>query len=212
MSTPVIILGGGGHAKVLVEALLANDAIIAGIVDPDQSLHGTKILGVPVVGGDEVVAAYPCAEVQLVNGIGSVKVPRTRLELFERFSARGYIFATVVHPSAVIASDAELGEGAQVMAGTVIQPGSRIGRNAIVNTKASVDHDCLIGDHVHLAPGVTLSGEVTVGAGTHVGTGATVIQGVRIGSGSMVGAGALVLKDVPDGVTAMGVPAKVVQT
>ena len=211
MSAPVLILGAGGHAKVLIEALLASSAVIAGIVDPDPAMVGTKLLGVPVLGGDELVREFPQAEILLVNGLGSVGLPLRRRELFERFKEMGYGFATVIHPSAVVASDIELGEGAQLMAGAVVQPGSRIGSNVIVNTRASVDHDCIIGDHVHIAPGVTLSGGVVVGDSCHIGTAATIIQGVRIGSGSVIGAGALVLKDVPHSVTVVGVPAKVVK-
>jgi sugar O-acyltransferase (sialic acid O-acetyltransferase NeuD family) len=194
----------------VIEALLASSAIVAGIVDPDPAWEGRTLLGVPVLGGDDVVLQYPRNEVRLANGIGSVGLPQKRMEVFERFEAMGFAFTLVIHPSAVVASDAEIGNGTQIMAGAVIQPGSRIGCNAIVNTKASVDHDCIIGDHVHLAPGVTLSGGVTVGAGTHIGTGATVIQGVRIGCNSLIGAGALVLRDVLEGLTVVGNPAKVV--
>lgn len=210
MSEPVLILGGGGHAKVLVEALLANHALIAGIVDADPGLRGKTVLGVPVLGGDELVGDYPPASLQLVNGIGSVGLPATRRAVYQRFAAQGYRFAVVLHPAAVVASDVELAEGAQIMAGAVIQPGCRIGRNVIINTRASVDHDCVIGDHVHIAPGCTLSGAVTVGAGCHIGTGATVIQGVKIGAGSVVGAGAVVTRDIEAGVTVVGVPARVV--
>lgn len=210
MSDPVLILGAGGHAKVLVEALLADGALIAGILDADPARLGDTVLGVPVIGDDRIADDFPCDAVRLVNGIGSIGLPALRRAIFERFLARGFAFATVVHPSAVVASDVELGEGAQVMAGVVLQPGCHIGRNAIINTRASVDHDCTIGDHAHIAPGVTLSGGVTVGSGCHLGTGATVIQGVRIGDGSVVGAGAVVTKDVAAGVTVLGVPARVV--
>jgi UDP-perosamine 4-acetyltransferase len=210
VTAPVLILGAGGHAKVLINALLASSACISGIVDPDLALVGTEVLGVPVLGGDDIVNKFPPSEIILVNGLGSVGIPAKRRQLFERFKSLGYSFATVIHPSAVVASDVELGEGAQIMAGAVIQPGSRIGCNAIVNTRASVDHDCIIGDHVHIAPGVTLSGGVAVGDSCHIGTAATVIQGIRIGSGSVIGAGALILKDVPPSVTVVGVPAKVV--
>jgi UDP-perosamine 4-acetyltransferase len=211
MTIPVLVLGAGGHAKVLVEALLAGAAVIAGVVDANPELNGMQLLGVPVLGGDELVETFPPSEILLVNGIGSVGLPFRRRELFERFKNRGYRFATVVHPSAIIASDVELEEGAQIMAGAVIQPGSRIGSNAVINTRASVDHDCTIGEHTHIAPGVTLSGAVSVGGVCHVGTGATVIQGITIGSQSVIGAGALVLKDVPSSVTVRGVPAKVVK-
>lgn len=204
----IIILGAGGHAKVLIDALLASSAVIAGIVDPDLTLAGTKILGVPVLGGDNVVNEFPPSEVQLVNGLGSVGLPVKRQQLFERFKGMGYNFATVIHPSAVIASDVVLGEGAQVMAGAIIQPGCRIGTNSIINTRASVDHDCIIGDHVHIAPGVTMSGEVQVGNGAHVGTGVAIIQGASIGNDCLVAAGAVVTKDVIAGTMVRGVPAR----
>lgn len=209
MNLPVIILGGGGHAKVLIESLRASNVAIAGITDADATKAGTTVMGVPVLGDDSVVGTHHPGSVLLVNGIGSVNVPRARTALFDDFKADGHAFATVRHPSAVIASDAVLGEGAQIMAGAVIQPSCRIGRNAIVNTHATVDHDCTIGDHAHLSPGVTLSGGVAVGEGTHIGTGATVIQGISIGKRCLVAAGAVVVADVPDGATVSGVPARI---
>lgn len=211
MSLPVIVLGAGGHAKVLIEALLASSAVITGIVDPDQTLLGTKLFGVPVLGGDEVLSEFPSSEVLLVNGLGSIGLPIRRRKLFEKFINLGYNFSTVVHPSAIVASDVTLCDGSQIMAGVVIQPGTRIGSNVLINTMASVDHDCFIGDHTHVAPGVTLSGSITVGALSHIGTGATVIQGICIGEGSLVGAGALVLRDLPSGATAVGVPARLIR-
>jgi len=210
MRLPVIILGAGGHAKVLVDALLASSSVIAGVVTPDSALAGTFLLGVPVLGGDDFVDKYGPAEVNLVNGLGSIGLPVKRQSLFLRFKSMGYKFATVIHPSAILASDVELGEGTQVMAGAVIQAGSCIGSNAIINTRASVDHDCTIGDHVHIAPGVTLSGGVTVCEASHIGTGATVIQGICIGAESLIGAGTLVLKDVQRSTTVVGVPARMV--
>lgn len=211
MSMPVIVIGGGGHARVLIDALLASSVTVAGIADPDPSLVSTKILGVPVLGGDEIISSFPAGEIRLVNGIGSVGVLERRKLLFEKFKNMGYIFSSVIHPTAVIANTVELGEGVQVMAGAVIQTGSRIGMNSIINTRSSVDHDCIIGDHSHIAPGVTLSGEVTIGKGSHIGTGATLIQGVCIGEMALVGAGSLVLKKVLSGSTVMGVPARMVK-
>lgn len=211
MSLPVIILGAGGHAKVLIEALLAANAVIKGVVDADPAMIGASILGAAVIGGDEVVKKHTPESILLVNGLGTITISDNRRQLYEKFKNAGYTFATVLHPSAVVASDVTLGEGAQVMAGAVIQPGCRIGVNSIVNTRASVDHDCMVGDHVHIAPGVTLSGGVTIGRESHIGTGATVIQGVCIGERSLIGAGSLVLTDVAPRVTVMGVPARVVK-
>lgn len=208
MKQSVIIIGGGGHAKVLVQALLASAAPIAGIVDADPTMAGTVVLGIPVLGDDSHLEGLWAAEVRLVNGVGSVGLPEGRQAVFERFKSRGFSFAAVAHPSAVISSEVEIGEGAQVMAGAVIQPGCRIGCNSIVNTRASIDHDCVLGNHVHVAPGVTLSGGVTIGSGSHIGTGATVIQGIMIGERVTVAAGAVVVRDLPDGVTVKGVPAR----
>jgi UDP-perosamine 4-acetyltransferase len=209
MSLPVIILGAGGHAKVLIEALKASSAQIIGVVDTNLALAGTIVHGVPVLGDDKEVFKYSCNALHLVNGVGSVGAPHRRKRLFEEFKAKGYFFATVVHTSAIIASQVKIGEGSQIMAGAVIQPGCIIGLNAIVNTNASIDHDCQIDDHAHVAPGATLSGNVLVGRSSHVGVGATISQGVNIGKDSIVGAGSVVLKNVPAGEKVYGVPAKV---
>lgn len=211
MKLPVIIIGGGGHAKVLIDALLLNKVIILGIVDSDLSQKGNSILGISVIGDDDVVFKYEPGKIQLVNGIGSVGLPIKRQRVFDKFKGMGFTFASVIHPSAVIASDAEVREGAQIMAGAIIQLGSRIGKNSIVNTKASVDHDCIIGDHVHIAPGVTISGGVRVGNGVHIGTGAIVIQGINIADGSLIGAGSLVLKDVSKNAKVKGAPSEEVK-
>jgi UDP-perosamine 4-acetyltransferase len=209
MNRPVIILGSGGHARVLLDTLLLQPVEVIGLADPCLS-RGGKLLGVNILGGDEAVLGYSPDEVELVNGLGSIGDTAPRKFLYEKFKEKGYCFARVIHPSAVIAGDLRLGEGVQIMAGVVIQPGSSIGSNAIINTRASVDHDCVVGDHAHLAPGVTLSGGVRVGNEAHLGTGAVVIQGIRIGERSTVGAGAVVIRDIPGEMTVIGIPARVV--
>ncbi len=212
MSLPIIILGGGGHAKVLTDALRVRGITILGITDADPAKHGSSVLGIPLLGNDTEVERYAPGSVQLVNGIGSVGRPTARAFLFDTFKTKGYTFATVVHPSAVVADDAVLGEGVQVMAGAVVQPGTIIGKNSIVNTRGSVDHDCLIGEHVHIAPGVTPSGGVRVGSGSFIGAGATVIHGVMVGADCLVAAGSVVLSDIRDKATVMGVPAREIET
>lgn len=211
MNMPVIVLGAGGHAKVLINALQMSLVEILGITDPDPGLIGQKILGIPVVGTDDELQKYSAGKVQLVNGLGSVGLPTARRRLFNEGRKMGFSFAAVIHPAAVVAGDVEIGEGSQVMAGAILQPGVCIGDNVIINTRASVDHDCHIADHTHIAPGVTLSGEVNIGSGSHVGTGSSIVQGVNVGDGCLVGVGSVVLKDVPSGVKAYGCPAKVVE-
>jgi len=208
VTVPVIVVGAGGHGKVLVDALQLAGAAILGLTDANPDLRGTTVLGAPVLGGDEVIGTHGPNDILLVNGIGTTRAEAARRLQYERFSREGYRFSTVVHPSAIIARDVVLEEGAQVLAGAVVQTGSRIGRNAIINTRASIDHDCIIGAHAHVAPGATLSGAVVVGDGSHVGTGAAVIQGIRLGCGSVIAAGATVIRDVPDGARVAGVPAR----
>lgn len=193
---------------MLINALRLQSIELLGITDADPGKYGQLLLDVPVLGGDDEVTKYPVESIRLVNGVGSVRVNPRRRQLFEHFKSKGYRFACVVHPSAIIATDIILSEGAQIMAGVVIQAGCRVGLNAIINTGSIVEHDCHIGDHSHIAPGATLSGGVSVGEGAHVGTGAIVIQGIKIGRNSLVAAGAVVIRDVPDDATVAGVPAK----
>lgn len=204
----MIILGAGGHAKVLINALRLQSIELLGMTDANIEKKGQLLLDVPVMGGDEEVMNYLAETVRLVNGVGSVRVNPRRRQLFERFKGKGYQFASVIHPSATIAADVVCCEGAQIMAGAILQPGCHIGANALINTGCIVEHDCHIGNHVHLSPGVTLSGGVRVGENAHLGTGATVIQGIQIGCNSLVAAGAVVIRDVPDGAMVAGVPAK----
>lgn len=208
MNYPVIVLGAGGHAKVLINALRLLSAKLLGATDADVGKRGQLLLDVPVMGGDEAVMKYPAETIRLVNGVGSVCVNTRRRQLFECFKSKGYQFVSVIHPSAIIAPDVVFSEGVQVMAGAIIQSGCHIGINAVINTGCVVDHDCHIGDHVHISPGATLSGGVRVGENAHVGTGATVIQGIQIGRDSLVAAGAVVIRNVPDSASVAGVPAK----
>ena len=204
----VLVIGAGGHARVLLDALARSGVSVAGLTDADAGKHGKLLAGIRILGGDEVLVAHPPGSTVLVNAMGSTESMSLRTAVFERLKAAGYRFLTVTHPSAVVAPDASLGEGAQIMAGAIVQPGSAVGANSIVNTGAQVDHDCRIGAHVHLSPGVTLSGTVTVGDGTHLGTAATVLQGLRIGRGCLVAAGSVVTADLADGERVAGVPAR----
>ncbi len=204
---PVILLGAGGHAKVLLDILLDQNIEILGIAEKDGADLPADLYGVPLIGNDSAVQQYPPDKVELVNGIGSIGSTALRQKVYEKFKRQGYRFPQVIHPGAVVSQRAELGEGVQIMAGAVVNIGTRIKEDSIINTNASVDHDCLIGAHVHIAPGVTLSGGVTVGEGSHIGTGASVMQGIEIGANVIVGAGAVVIDNIETGKTVCGVPA-----
>ena len=205
---PVIVLGAGGHAKVLIDALHRLSIEILFAVESEPGAEGRTVLDVPILGGEQRVLGHSPESVRLVNGVGSVSPGAVRQVIFHRFAEAGYRFAQVVHPGATIGAGVALGHGVQVMAGAVVQADTSVGDNVILNTRSSVDHDCKIGRHVHIAPGVTLSGGVEVGDDTHIGVGATVLQGVRIGRGCMVAAGAVVVRDVVDGAKVAGVPSR----
>ena len=207
---PIILLGAGGHAKVLLDILLDQGVPVLGISEKTDADIGmmTGLFGIPVIGSDADVLRYLPEEIELVNGIGSTVSTEHRRNIYKKFKEKGYCFRQVIHPTAIISKRAELAEGVQVMAGAVIHIGAQIGENSIVNTKASVDHDCVIGAHVHIAPGVTLSGGVIVGDESHIGTGATVVQGVHIDKNVTVGAGAVVVCDLNTQKTFCGVPAR----
>lgn len=196
---------------MLVDALLECGVHVSGLSDPDPALKGRTVLGVPVLGDDGILDSYPPESTLLVNAIGSTESMAARQAVYERLKSRGYRFLSVLHPSAVVSRSAILGEGVQVMAGVVVQAGARVGDNTILNTRASVDHDCEVGKHCHIAPGVSLSGAVAVGDGTHIGVGACVTQGVQIGAGCLVAAGAAVVAGVGDGLRVGGVPARLLR-
>jgi sugar O-acyltransferase (sialic acid O-acetyltransferase NeuD family) len=204
-SKPVIIIGNGGHARVLIDILLIQKREIIGYTAPNQENNPYSIT---YLGGDEEILKYDSQEIELVNAIGSVSDTRLRANIFNIFKSKGYRFSTIIHPSAIISDTVILGEGVQVMAGAVIQPFVKIDDNTIVNTASSIDHDCRVGKHCHIAPGCVISGGVIVGEGTHIGTGTKIIQNVIIGENTLIGAGSLVLKNVGANKKVYGSPAK----
>ncbi len=206
MPKNVYLLGGGGHGRVVLDALLSSGVTVAGVLDPDLAV-GCRVFGVLVKGGDELLDQLAPAEVSLVNGLGANPRLLSRMGLFKRLTALGFSFDSVRHPSALIARECTLGESSQIMAGAVLQSGVRIGDNGVINTCASVDHDCVIGAHTFIAPGVVLSGNVSVGDSTFIGAGAVVLPGIAIGANVVIGAGAIVTKNVSNGWIVAGNPA-----
>lgn len=195
-SKPVILIGFGGHAGVVLDALRLGGAEVLGVCDP-ALLEGPSDM--PLIEEESLTARYPAGTVVLANGIGMMPGSDKRIAAAAKLQALGYEFSTVRHPSAIVAATAMVGEGVHLMAGSIVQDGAAIGRQTIVNTGAQIDHGCRIGDFVHLCPGVILSGDVTVGKKAFIGAGAVVINGVRIGDGAVIGAGTVVTSDVPSG-------------
>ncbi len=201
---PVLVIGAGGHGKVVVSTLQAAGIPVDAVYDDNPQVWGTTLLGVPVRGPIEAVQQSVGATGVL--GIGSNFV---REHLSKALPLK---WLTVIHPRSFVHPSAVVGEGTLVFAGAVIQPDARIGAHAIINTGALVDHDCTLEDYVHLGPGGRLAGGVRVGAGTALGTGSVVIPGVEIGRGAVVGAGTTVIADLPDNVVAVGSPARIIKS
>lgn len=194
---PLVLLGAGGHGRVVAELAMACGGKLLGVCDPALARQGVTVWhGIPVLGGDEYLDAVNPEDVWLLNGLGMVPGDGVRRSVCQRQRKSGFRFPALVHPAAWVASSAALESGAQVMAGAIVQAGVTIGCGSVVNTCSSVDHDSVIGQHCHIAPGVTICGDVTVGDRVFVGAGATVIQGVAIESGAFVRAGALITRDV----------------
>lgn len=195
----VVVIGAGGHAKVVVATLLAAGHSIAGIYDDDSSRHGAELMGIPIRGPAEESTR---TGLPMVIAVGD---NRTRRNLAMRLKGE---FATAVHPAAVVHPSCRIESGCVVFAGAIIQPDSTLGEHVIVNTGASIDHDCRVGAFSHVGPGVHLCGNVTLGDGALLGVAAAAVPGSRVGDWSVVGAGAVVTKDVEPGATVVGIPAK----
>jgi sugar O-acyltransferase (sialic acid O-acetyltransferase NeuD family) len=211
--TPLVLLGAGGHARVLAALARAAGYQILGVCDPKLAANAVSHWeGLQVLGDDSAMKRLAPNQVALMLGIGQLATGSLRERLYTSWCDRGYFFPAVVHPSAWVAPDVLLSPGVQVMAGAVIQPGCQIGDNSIINTRASIDHDCCIGRGVHVAPGATLCGSVMVGVGAFIGAGATVIQGVCVGQYSVVGAGVTLVNDLAPRATIIGAASRAYKT
>ena len=191
----LIIIGAGGHGKVIADIALATGYSDIAFVDDNESIR--ECAGFPVIGrmsnlseikGDKIVA------------IGNSYIREKIMDSIDTVS--------LIHPGANIGRDVDILPGSVVMAGAVINHGSKIGRGCIINTCSSVDHDCVLEDYVHIAVGAHLCGSVNIGANTWIGSGAIVINNVRIGPDCMIGAGAVVVRDITSPGTYVGMPAK----
>lgn len=200
MTKPLVMIGAGGHAAVLAEILLERNRQLIAVVSPDLIKENSPLFGVTQISSDEeLLTIYSPQDVELVNGVGSIPRNNIRSKLSTFFTEKGYTFARVISPKAILSNFLTLEEGVQVMPGAVIQVNTVVGKNSIINTGAIVEHDCTIGANNHIAPGVTLSGGVITDSDVHVGTGANIIQGIHIGQAAVVGAGTTISRNVPAG-------------
>lgn len=192
-----ILIGAGGHARVLLDIAKLPPLMAEIVCDPKLAV--ASWYGLTVLEEEVVLRNRAGQQVKIINGIGHLAGDGLREKVYRRIKSMGYAFASAIHKTACISPCARAEEGVQVMAGAIIQSGAYVGENTIINTRASVDHDCGIGAHVHVAPGATICGGVTVGDGAFIGAGSTIIQGIKIGKNAIVGAGTVVVRDVADG-------------
>jgi sugar O-acyltransferase (sialic acid O-acetyltransferase NeuD family) len=202
---PLLILGAGGHGKVVADAALETGNWVE-VVFLDDAWPEKKVNGCwPVVGN---MQELPCWRDRCKDGVVAIGDNKLRMQFQAKLAAAGFNVVSVIHPAATVSRYATLGAGSVVFAGAVINVDATIGDGAIINTSATVDHDCILGVGVHISPGAHLGGGAKVGDCSWIGIGASVIHLASLGSNTIVGAGAVVLGDIPDGVTAIGMPAR----
>ncbi len=208
---PLAIWGAKGPALIVAEIIrLRGDYDIVGYLDNlNPERKHASFGGAHVLGGEEELDSLWNSGVRHI--VFAFQGNQARLRLAEMVKARGFELATAIHPTASVSASARVGAGTVVRAQSAIGPETHIGANCIIGYGAMVSHDCMIEDGVHLSSGVNVAGCVTIGRATWVGMGATIIDPRSVGTNSMIGAGAVVTADVPDGVVAYGVPARVVR-
>lgn len=202
----VVIVGAGGHGRVVLEVLrAAGTHRVIGFLDADETLAGSNVLGVPVLGHPQHLLKVRGKAKGAIVAVGD---NRARVSYAAHLAEAGLELVSAVHPRAVVMASAKVGRNVVVAAGAVVGTEAILEDSVIINTSAVVDHECVVGEGAHVAPGAVLAGRVRVGAGAFIGLGSRVIQCLTVGEGAVVGAGAVVLRDIASNVTVVGVPAK----
>jgi len=211
MNKRILLVGGGGHCKSVLDSLLAYDDFEIGIVDKEENI-GNFVLGVPVLGCDnDLQHLYSMGYRNAFVTIGSIGNPRKRIEIFELLLKIGFEISNIIDPSAEVSKYADIDYGIFIGKKAVVNAGACIKRGSIINTGSIIEHDCQIGEFVHIAPGTILGGRVKVGMNSHIGSNSTIIQNVKIGSNTIIGIGSVVTKSIGDSIMAYGNPCREVK-
>lgn len=190
-SKTVFMLGGGGHASVLMDILRQNNIVVSGLFAPNIDPRRAIFFGIPCFDNEDEILGMDRHDVILVNGIGFVPGQNTRDAVCEKFKSSGFKFLNVTARSAEISNFAKIGSGVQVLPGAIIQAGAIIEDDTIINTRAIVEHDCFIGQSNHLAPSSTICGGVKTGSNVFIGSNATVLPGCVLKDNEIISAGSV---------------------
>lgn len=205
----VIIVGAGMHAKVVADVVIQSGYHVRTFLDDNKNLHGKMLMGIPILGSIDLLGdLHLDPNLGAVVGIGDNFI---REAFYRKLVEFDFPIITAVHSSASVHNGVYLGQGTVVMPQVAVNVDARVGINCILNTSCSIDHDCWIGDHVHIAPGAILGGTVRVGDFSLVGLGANILPEIKIGRSSVVGAGSVVVEDVPDNTVVAGSPAHIIR-
>jgi sugar O-acyltransferase (sialic acid O-acetyltransferase NeuD family) len=192
----IFILGAGGHAKVVLDAVQKLGLSVAGIVNPSLDIS-PFFSGIQVCGGDEMMDSLDPKFDVIANGLGASPKNLLNKKVSLPWKTHGFKFLTIVHPTTIVGRHVNFGEGCQIMAGCTLQSDISIGVGVVINTASNIDHDCKIGNHTFISPSVVICGGVEVGEDCFIGAGAILLPGVKLGKGVLIAAGAIVDKDVP---------------
>jgi len=196
----MILIGAGGHAKVICSIIEALGQKVDIIFDDNEAVLKLNEY--------DVSGPYQSSfflDMKVIIAIGNNKIRKLMTGRIK------HSFGKLIHPSAIIDKNVQLGDGTVIFHGAIIQRDSIIGSHGIINTRSAIDHDCKIGDYVHISPGALLCGCVSIGDGTQIGAGSTVIPGITIGKWCVIGAGAVIINDIPDYSIVVGVPGRIIK-
>lgn len=198
----IIVIGSGGHAKVVIDAAIDAGKKVIGLVDTNYQNQKETILGIKVLGGFETLSKYDKTKVSLIIAIGD---NLKRKEYYLKLKKQGFLFAKIIHPTSVISKFTTIGEGAFINAGVIINAEVVISNNCIINSGSIVEHEAKIGDYTHLAPGVRVGGRTIIEEGVFVGIGSNIAQSIKIGHNATIGAGSVIIKDIHENSTVVGI-------
>jgi sugar O-acyltransferase (sialic acid O-acetyltransferase NeuD family) len=201
----LIIIGSGGHARVVIDTAEQSGFNILGIIDINYKNNDEKIIGYNIIGNFTALSKFLPNKTSIIIALGDSKL---RSKFFYNCLEQGYNLPSIIHPTSIISKHVKIGKSVFINAGVIINSEVDIGDNSIINTGAIIDHECNIGKHCHIGPGVKVAGRVRIGEHTFVGIGSTIIDKITIGNNVMIGAGSVIIRDIESDSTVVGIPGK----